>query len=351
MFRCCHACVFDSITTSAPMSRRKLWIVSIAVSLGLSYCIYQVLFATYMPRDSFSGSLDPLSADGLQIRNNLLAHVRALSLDIGERNLQKHRQLEAAAEYIADKLKQSGYEVRFQQYEVAGKPVSNVEAVLGGAELAQQNIVIGAHYDTVAGTPGANDNASGVAAVLELARLMKTRQPRRTVRFVLFPNEEPPYFQTPQMGSMVYARDLKQRNVRVEAMLSLETIGAYSDKPGSQTYPGGLDALYPSTGNFIGFVGNTESGALVRRVIRAFRDSTRFPSEGAAAPASLPGVGWSDHWSFWQHGYPAVMVTDTAPFRYEHYHAASDTPDKLDFDRMAIVVAGLQHVTGHLANE
>jgi hypothetical protein len=146
------------------------------------------------------------------------------------------------------------------------------------------------------------------------------------------------------MGSVRYARRCRQRDEQIVAMLSLETIGYYSDAPGSQQYPFPFGLLYPSEGNFIGFVGNVSSGDLVRTAIGAFRQHARFPSEGAAVPASIQGVGWSDHWSFWQVGYPGIMVTDTAPFRYPHYHRREDTPDKVDYARMARVVAGLEHV-------
>jgi len=166
---------------------------------------------------------------------------------------------------------------------------------------------------------------------------------------VAFVNEEPPYFQTEQMGSWVYARRCHERNEKITAMLSLETIGYYSDSPDSQKYPPPFNLLYPSTGNFIGFVGNTSSAALVRQVVGAFRQYEQFPSEGGAPPEAIPGVGFSDQWSFWQEGYPALMVTDTAMFRYPHYHQAEDTPDKIDFERMARVVRGLEKVIAVLA--
>jgi Zn-dependent M28 family amino/carboxypeptidase len=210
---------------------------------------------------------------------------------------------------------------------------------------------VGAHYDSVAGTVGANDNCTGVAAVLELARLLRGRKLQRTVRFVLFANEEPPYFQTGDMGSLVYARQLRRDRVQVSVMISLETMGFYSDVPGSQKYPPVLGSFYPSRGDFIGFVGNSESRDLVRRSIRTFRESTSFPSEGVAAPADWPGVGWSDHWSFWQEGYPAIMITDTAVFRYPYYHTSLDTSDKVDFSRMARVVEGVRRVVESLASE
>jgi Zn-dependent M28 family amino/carboxypeptidase len=213
-----------------------------------------------------------------------------------------------------------------------------------------QIIVIGAHYDSVFGSPGANDNGSGVAAMLALARRFAGKPAGQTLRFVAFANEEPPYFQTEQMGSLVYASRCKARGDQISAMISLETIGYFSDAPRSQTYPSlGVGAFYPTTGNFIGFVGNIRSRTLLRRAIFLFRQQGKLPSEGGALPSFIPGVGWSDQWAFWQSGYPGIMITDTAPFRYPHYHAATDTPDKLDYDRFALVVSGVEKTIAELA--
>ena len=195
-----------------------------------------------------------------------------------------------------------------------------------GRSTPSEIVIVGGHYDSVAGCPGANDNASGTAAVLALARLFATSAPARTLRFAAFTNEEPPHFQTDAMGSRVCALNCRARSENVVAMLSLETIGFYSDAEGSQSYPPPFSLFYPSKGNFIAFVGNVGSRGLVRRAIRTFRERTPFPSEGAALPGFVPGVGWSDHWSFWREGYQAIMVTDTAPFRYPHYHTARPTP-------------------------
>jgi Zn-dependent M28 family amino/carboxypeptidase len=188
-----------------------------------------------------------------------------------------------------------------------------------------------------------------VAALLVLARLAQQQRFARTLRFVAFVNEEPPYFQSAYMGSRVYASESAQRGEQITAMLSLETIGYYSDEKGSQSYPFPLNFVYSSPGNFIGFVGNLASRRLVRRVVAAFREHARFPSEAVAAPSIIPGIGWSDHWSFWQEGYPGVMVTDTAPYRYEQYHTPRDTPEIIDYERTARVVGGLGHVLGDLA--
>jgi Zn-dependent M28 family amino/carboxypeptidase len=302
-----------------------------------------------MPGRSHKGPLPPLTADEAGLRDRLRGHVTVLAGEIGERNTINDRALRRAADYIGARFQELGYAVREESYRVGDSEVANLVAEVRGARHPDEIVVIGAHYDTVPGSPGANDNASGVAALLELARLFRATTPARTVRFVAFVNEEPPFFQTEAMGSLVYARRAKKRGERIVAMLSLETIGCYSDQPGSQHYPPPFSLLYPDTGNFIGFVGDLGSRTLLRRVVSTFRATTRFPSEGLAAPGWIQGIGWSDHWSFRQEGYPAIMVTDTAPFRYHLYHEAEDTPEKLDYERMARVVAGIGRVLSALA--
>jgi Zn-dependent M28 family amino/carboxypeptidase len=282
------------------------------------------------------------------LRAELAADVQTLAGEIGERNLPHYPQLTAAADFIEGSFSRAGLEPRRETYEVQGLACHNLEAEIRGAR--SQVVVIGAHYDSVFGSPGANDNGSGVAALLALARRFAGKPTGQTLRFVAFVNEEPPYFQTEQMGSFVYAKRCKARGDQISAMISLETIGYFSDAPRSQVYPSpGLGLFYPTTGNFIGFVGNLPSRSLLRRVIALFRDEAKLPSEGAALPSFVPGVGWSDQWSFWQCGYPAIMVTDTAPFRYPYYHMASDTPAKLDYDRFALVVSGLEKTIAALA--
>jgi Zn-dependent M28 family amino/carboxypeptidase len=268
---------------------------------------------------------------------------------IGERNIWSPGSLTRAATYIRESLEAAGYGVRPQAYEVQGRHVENLEATLAGTTDSDSIIVVGAHYDTVIGCPGANDNATGIAATLEIARRFAGAPRPRTIRFVAFANEEPPFFQTAAMGSVVYAEAAKRRGDAIRAMLSLETIGYYSDAPGSQQYPSPLDLLFPDVGNFIGFVSNLGSARLLRAAQCAFRARTPFPIHAAPAPESVPGVGWSDQWAFWRAGYPALMVTDTAPYRYPWYHTADDTPDKIDFERFAIVVDGLEHVIHVLA--
>ena len=290
----------------------------------------------------------PLSASEIALRAELTADVRKLALDIGERNMPRYPQLNAAADFIEDSFSRAGLRPRRDTYELQGRACHNIEAEIRG--VRPQIVVIGAHYDSVFGSPGANDNGSGVAALLALARRFAGKPVGQTLRFVAFANEEPPYFQTEQMGSFVYASRCKARGDQISAMISLETIGYFSDAPRSQTYPSlGLGAFYPTTGNFIGFVGNFRSRTLLRRAISLFRRQEKLPSEGAALPSFIPGVGWSDQWAFWQHGYPGIMITDTAPFRYPHYHATTDTPDKLDYDRFALVVSGMERAIEELA--
>lgn len=258
----------------------------------------------------------------------LRRHVEMLAGTIGERNVWKYEALRGAEEYIARQFASSGYAPRRQTYEVSRLPVCNIEVTLTGATRPDEIVVIGGHYDSVSGCPGANDNATGVAATLEFARRFAGRPQPRTLRFVAFVNEEPPFFQTSQMGSVVYANACKSRGDRIVGMVALETMGYYSDDKGSQQYPAPIAMLYPDVGNFIGFVSNVGSARLLTKARRAFRARTAFPLEAAAVPAAVPGVGWSDHWSFWEAGYSAFMVTDTAPFRYPWYHTADDTPDK-----------------------
>jgi len=294
--------------------------------------------------------LTPPSRAEAEIQRRLERHVQALAGRIGERNLRRAGSLDAAERHLDAALRGLGLAVEAQEFEVEGTRVANLESTLAGGALPDQILIVGAHYDSVVGCPGANDNASGAAAVLELARLLASERLARTLRFVLFVNEEPPYYLGDAMGSRRYARRCRARGERIVAMLCLETIGYYTDAPGSQLYPFPFALVYPSTGNFIGFVGNLASRRLVRRCIGSFRRATAFPSEALAAPGWIAGVGWSDHSSFWEQGYPAVMVTDTALFRYAPYHGPDDTPDKIRYDHMARVVAGLARIVTDLAN-
>lgn len=301
-----------------------------------------------LPGTSHTGPLPPLTAAETALAAALEADVRRLAETIGPRHAGPFgvAGLRAAEDFLRDALIEAGYEPERQAFETKGGTVANLVAAVPGGAKRDEIVVIGGHYDTVPDCPGANDNASGAAATLALARRLARARPARTLRFCFFTNEEPPWFQTDDMGSLRYARACRERRERIVGMLSLETIGYYSDAPGSQRFDPfpPLKLLYPDTGNFIAFVSDVRSGGFASGVVASFRKSTRFPAHGLSLPDAIDGIGWSDHWSFAQAGYPAAMVTDTAAFRYPHYHAAEDTPDKLDFPRMARVVAGLERV-------
>jgi Zn-dependent M28 family amino/carboxypeptidase len=241
-----------------------------------------------------------------------------------------------------------GYEFNRQPFQAGGQEVRNIEVILEPAASAvgAQTLVVGAHYDSYFHAPGANDNGTGVAGVIELARLLSDLRGRSAmrIRLVLFVNEEPPFFKTEFMGSLVYARGLRASGEPVLGMFSLETVGFYSDKEHSQHYPPPLGLLYPTKGDFVAFVGLISSRSFVRRTVGSFRERVAFPSVGGTAPGFIPGIDWSDHWSFEQVGIPALMITDTAPFRYPHYHTSADSPDKVDYERLARVVSGLEQV-------
>jgi hypothetical protein len=323
-------------------------VLAVVAAAAAAAIIWAVMLK--MPGRSHTGPLPPMTVEQDALRVELETDVRVLASEIGERNVRRPARLDAAARHVESRLAAAGA-VRRREFLVNGVTCANVEVEIPGGARASEVVVIGGHYDSVADCPGANDNATGAAAVIALARRLAGTRPARTLRFVAFVNEEPPFFQTEAMGSVVCAKGCAKRGEDVVAMLSLETLGCYRDENGSQRYPLPLLKLaYPSRGDFVAFVGNVASRALVREAIGAFRASAAFPSEGAALPGWIPGVGWSDHWAFWQEGFPAAMVTDTAPFRYAQYHTEDDVAERVDFARFARVVDGLAAVVLRLAN-
>ena len=275
------------------------------------------------------------------VMGNLYRHVEYLSVKIGDRHLWKDDSLNKAADYIESTFAGYGYAVGRQTYSCYGKTVSNliVEKTGGNKEV----VIIGAHYDTVPGTPGADDNASAVAGLMELGRLLKESSNKKTLVFVAFVNEEPPCFGSTNMGSMVYAKHLKDRKISIEVMVSLEMIGFFS-KERIQGYPlPGMGLFYPKTGNYIGVVGNFHSSRYVSFFKKGIRKHSNINAKSLTAPEFFGGINLSDHYSFWHHGYRAVMITDTSFFRNRNYHQETDTIDTLDFERMAELVKGLTH--------
>lgn len=331
---------------------RSLLRIACAVAVVVACLFAFVVAMTTMPGSSHRGPLSPLSTEEQSLSAELRRHVTAIASV--EHNVGRHAELEAAAIYLEQELTASGHAVRREEFKASGKTVRNLELTIASRRTPGRSaVVVGAHYDSAQGSPGANDNGTGAAAVLALAKRLKDigETSVSDLVLVLYTNEEPPYFRTDQMGSSIHAKALVGRGPPVKAMLSLETMGYFSEQAGSQRYPWPLNLLYPEQGDFIAFVGTTADWRFVRRVVRSFRSHAAFPSEGIAAPRFVPGIDWSDHAAYVDAGIPALMVTDTAPYRYPFYHTGKDTPDKIDFDRLARVVAGLQQVVRDLAAE
>jgi peptidase M28-like protein len=331
-----------------PKSRFGKLRLAVLAALPISFGA-GLFYFTSMPGESYAGPLEPLSSSEAELATRLRTHVTGLASDIGARDATLPGTLEASAQLIREAWSEMGFEIMEQEYDSHGVPVRNLYVELVGSSLPTEIVVLGAHYDTAYGSPGADDNASGVAALLELSRAYSPsadtpRVSDRTLRFVAFVNEEPPHFWEDTMGSVVYAKRSKQLGEDVTAMLSLESLGYFDASEGSQRYPWPLNHFYGDRGDFIAFVGSTTARSLVHECIAEFRDHAAFPSEGIAAPIWIPGIGWSDHLPFDLGGYPAVMITGTAPFRNRHYHRLTDRPDTLDYERMARVISGLSAV-------
>jgi hypothetical protein len=328
------------------VARMALTVVAIVLLLMLGAAYGALHYTTGVPGRPHSGPLPPLMQEERALAVVLKLHIETIAAR--EHNIRHYDELEKAARYIEATLASYGYPVGRQEFVVDGQTVRNIDVVIEPhADFTDPEvIVVGAHYDSVVGSPGANDNGSGVAAVIELARLLRdlTGIAERRIRLVLFVNEEPPYFKTEDMGSLHYARALAEQKEKVVAMYSLETIGFYTSASASQRYPAPFNLIFPDRGDFVAFVGTPFSRPLVWETIRSFRSHTPFPSIGGVAPNIVPGIDWSDHWAFEQFNFPAMMVTDTAPFRYPHYHQLTDTPDKIDVESLARVVKGMERV-------
>lgn len=285
-----------------------------------------------------------------EIKDNLTGHVRVLAEGIGVRSYRDLDRLEEAASYIEERLREAGIETARQEFSYNGETYFNVIGEVRGTGASGEALVIGAHYDTVVGSPGADDNASAVAGMLELARLTAKGPMPLTVKFAAFTLEEPPVFRSSRMGSMVCAERFRNEGVRLRGMVSLEMIGYYTDEPHSQYYPlPGFGLAYPDRGNYIAFVGDIASRKFTKEVKEAFKRHSTLPVESLNTVSVVPGVDFSDHRSFWKHGYRAFMITDTAFYRNPHYHAPSDLPRTLNYDRMAELVRGLYMAFGELA--
>jgi Zn-dependent M28 family amino/carboxypeptidase len=322
-----------------------------------------------VPGHSHRGPLPELTEAERTLSKHLSDHVWMLAGEIGARSLTKAPEnLKKAANYIEHSFRTYGYAPERQDYSIeipdpkfldgSNRTVnfptvqhtpSNIIVEKTGTAEKPGIIIVGAHYDSVYDCPAANDNGSGVAAMLEIARALRHEAFSKTLRFVAFTNEEPPFAMTEQMGSYQYAARCRNAKENIAAMISLETLGYYTDTPNSQKFPHpSFGLMFPNTGNFTAFISNLQSVSLLRKCVGSFRKSVKFPSEGLAAPRQIRGVDFSDQYYFWDFGYPGLMVTDTAFLRYPHYHELEDTPDKLDYDKIARVVTGLTAVVRDL---
>ena len=273
-------------------------------------------------------------------QDSLRKHVEALAVQFYPRDWQHRDNLDASANYIAEHLKQAGAVVDLQPFTVGGQVYRNVHGRFACGDTPR--IIVGAHYDACGEQPGADDNASAIAVLIELAFLLGAMDSPPPVDLVAYTLEEPPFFGTEQMGSAIHAKSLSDHAGSIRGVIVLEMVGYFNDKWGSQSYPAPLLYLmYPSRGNFIGVVSRWDQGEWVKTVKVAMKGRTDLPVYSIRAPVALPGVDFSDHRNYWPHGIPALMVTDTAFYRNKAYHTAEDTPDRLDYRRMAQVTVAV----------
>jgi Zn-dependent M28 family amino/carboxypeptidase len=321
-----------------PERRKRFAVLLLLISLGFATLLLAAWFAITQPvlfRSTVVENRLPVDAARLE------AHVRMLSETLSPRDESHPENLDRVAVYLRKEFEQAqAVDVSEQPFESRGQTYRNVIASFG--PRTNELIVVGAHYDTAGPLPGADDNASGVAGLIELAYLLGRTPPAVRVELIAFTLEEPPYFRSRLMGSAVHASSLRARGFNVRAMLSLEMIGYFNDQPDSQHYPVSLlKAFYPSRGNFIAIVGKMDQGRIMRRVKNAMLGASPLPVYSINAPRTIPGVDFSDHLNYWNEGYNALMITDTAFYRNRNYHTFADTPETLDYQRMAMVVQGV----------
>lgn len=307
-----------------------------------------------MPSASAS-RIEPVvrASEAAGAHQNLIGTLRrdvdVLAVQIGPRNLHHYAALTQAAQFCECSFSGMGYVPRLQQYHARNRAFTNISAEIEGTARRAEVVLVGAHYDTHKNSPGANDNASAIAALLHLAGTLAESKPARTLRFVAFTNEESPFTRTRQMGSRVYARQCRERGENIVAMLGLEMLGCCLPQKGAQWLSlGGF--FLPREGDFLALVGNRASRALLAQITRTIADNDLLRVVAVTLPTNFPGAWSSDHWSFWKEGFPAVMATDTGPLRYRYYHQTDDTPDKIDFVWFAHVVAALKRAVRALAN-
>lgn len=301
----------------------------------------------------FRPHLDQIQLDDNEqaMCERLRQHIDVLAELIGERHVFRYQQLQAAHRYVRDQLSATNLAVTEQCYDVFGKSVANIIAEQPGGRRRDEIVIVGAHYDSVSGTPGADDNASAVACLIETAHQLSKRQFQRTLRFVSFVNEEPPFYKGDDMGSLRYAKQCQHSGDNIVGMINYEMMGYFDDGPNTQLYPGlgRIEKSLPKRGNFIVLCSNFSSWKLLARLAWGFKRSVKFPMLPFAAPRKVSGPDMSDNWSFWQCGYPAIMVTDTSFLRNNNYHKSSDRLQTLNLPAMTRVAKGMIGAIGRLA--
>lgn len=296
-----------------------------------------LLFALINPVWIYSQQQTNIKVDVKRIRQDIEALVETDEA----RNYENVHALNQAAGYIKGEWEKLGLSVEEQKYQAVGNEYKNLICSFGPEK--GERIIVGAHYDVCGDQDGADDNASGVAGLLEIARMLKQYSPKLKYRIdlVAYTLEEPPFFRTKQMGSYVHAKYLKVNNIPVKAMICLEMIGYFSDEKKSQDYPIGLLKLfYPTKGNFITVVGKMGDGSLTRSVKKSMKEGSAIDVRSISAPPSLPGIDFSDHLNYWKFGYKAIMINNTGFYRNKNYHEKTDTVDSLDFEKMSEVIKG-----------
>ena len=344
------------------LARRLLAIAPISTSKGQSSSRARLLAKTGLPplglpvcsrKDQSSSKhsrIRILEPSPTHIEQNLRRHVDRLAGLIGPRHLKKPKTIAATLGMLRGEWEAMGYSVAAETYDALGDEATNLMVETPGknslnSKSSREIILLGAHYDTIAPTPGADDNASAVAVLLEVSRLLRDHLGKRTARYVAFACEEMPYFHTFSMGSQTNATRARERGDRIKAMLCLEMVGYFRDEPGSQAIPDAipnyLRPLFPQRGNFLAAVGNLRSAKLLWPLRRGFKRATRLPLFTIALPEKIRDIRRSDNSSFWDQGYPALMLTDTSYLRNPHYHLETDTPETLDYQRMTQVTIGV----------
>lgn len=320
------------------------WLIVIAAFGGGS-----VAFMTQMPGQSVPVASGALTDDEATLKDRLKNHVDAIAMDIGARGHGYPGPSSETVRYLSTQLKRARFDVRETTFDSKGMPAVNLEGTLMGTRKKDEVLLLGANWDSQGKSPGADDNASGCAVLLEIARMIGDTASERTVRVVFFGNGAGPFAGGENSGAWTYAREAHKRGDKIVTMLDFDCLGNYRDTPGSQSVPFPLSTCYPSSGNFVLFGGDLGVRDLVRRAVGEFRKMGRFPCHGVALPGFIPGVLDADFGAFTHFGYPAFVVTDTGKYRYDKVGTLWDTVDRLDFDKMARATTGILRVVNAMA--